>query len=94
VFIAFDSDVMRKREVARELAELEAFLESRGAKVTRIYLDDGPNGEKVGLDDHLAAGGTLEELLTRAENERRESPEDRPLSIALDIIDDALGRAR
>jgi nucleotide-binding universal stress UspA family protein len=63
VLIAFDSDVMTKRAVAKALERLEAFLGSRGAHVKRVYLPAGADGSKVGLDDYLAAGGTLDELL-------------------------------
>ncbi len=62
VYVAFDSDVSHKPEVAKALRRLAAFLTSRGASVRVIYLLDGPNGEKTGLDDFFARGGTVEEL--------------------------------
>lgn len=67
VLIAFDSDVMRKPSVREALERLAAAVERRGAIVHAVYLPDGPNGEKVGLDDFFAAGGTVAELeaLTR-----------------------------
>ncbi len=67
VRIAFDSDIMRKASVREALDRLAAALERRGAIVEAVYLSDGPNGEKVGLDDFFAAGGTVVELeaLTR-----------------------------
>jgi len=52
ICIAFDSDVMQKREVNEALVRLKAFLESRGAAVKLIYLPDGEHGQKVGLDDY------------------------------------------
>ncbi len=55
VYIAFDSDVMEKREVYSALARLKALLESRGATIRLIYLLPGPHGQKVGLDDWIAA---------------------------------------
>lgn len=54
VYIAFDSDVMEKREVYSALARLKAFLESRKAIVKLIYLPAGEHGEKTGLDDYIA----------------------------------------
>jgi uncharacterized protein DUF3854 len=55
VYIAFDSDVMLKREVYGALVRLKELLESRGAIVRLVYLPAGPHGEKVGLDDWIAA---------------------------------------
>jgi hypothetical protein len=54
VYIAFDSDVMEKREVCSALVRLKMFLESRQAKVKVIYLPVGDHGEKTGLDDFIA----------------------------------------
>ncbi len=64
VRIAFDSDVMRKASVREALDRLSAALDRRGATVEAVYLPDGPNGEKVGIDDFFAAGGTVAELET------------------------------
>src|SRR5262249_36808050 len=57
VFIAFDSDVTTKPEVAKALARLKAVLEQRGARVRIVQLPSGRSGKKVGLDDYLAANG-------------------------------------
>ena len=62
VFIVFDSDVMDKPEVADALARFGAFLGSRRARVRYVYLPNGRGGAKVGLDDYLAAGGSLDRL--------------------------------
>jgi hypothetical protein len=62
VAIAFDSDVMTKPNVRQALSRLKAFLEKRGAKVKVIYLPEGKDGTKVGLDDFLAAGHEPAEL--------------------------------
>lgn len=64
VFIAFDSDVTSKPEVQAALQRLQAFLQSRGAKVRVLQFPSGPNGEKVGFDDYLAAGNSIGSLLT------------------------------
>jgi hypothetical protein len=62
VLVAFDSDVMTKPEVQLALERLVAFLEGRGARVLVVYLADAKEGSKVGVDDYLAAGGTVAEL--------------------------------
>ncbi len=62
VFIVFDSDVITKPQVRAALARFKAFLAMREAQVALISLPTGPNGEKVGLDDYLGAGHTVEEL--------------------------------
>jgi Domain of unknown function (DUF3854) len=66
VYIVFDSDVMTKVGVNQALARLKAFLEGRHARVQLIYLPAGPGGAKVGLDDYLAAGNTVDDLLALA----------------------------
>ncbi len=66
ILICFDSDVARKREVAQALDRLRGFLEHRGAHVSVVYLPDGANGQKVGLDDYLAAVNGEGELLALA----------------------------
>ena len=73
VYVVFDSDVMVKEGVQLALQRLVAALEERGADVRVVYLPDGEGGEKVGVDDYLAAGGTVAELKALA---RRFEPED------------------
>jgi hypothetical protein len=61
VVIAYDSDVMTKGSVQHAVAGLSEYLTSKGAAVSYCHLpSDG--GEKVGLDDYLAAGHTLADL--------------------------------
>ena len=69
VYICFDSDVMLKRTVHQALVRLGSFLERRGANVAYVYLPGGESGAKVGLDDYLAGGGTVDDLLVRARSE-------------------------
>ena len=69
VYVAFDSDVTVKVEVREALARLKAFLESRKAKVEIVYLPAADGGAKMGLDDYLAAGHTVDELLALARPE-------------------------
>ncbi len=74
--IVFDSDVMTKRTVYSALRRLAGFLAYRGARVRFVYLPAGPHGEKVGLDDFLAAGHTPDDVLALAEDELRPPPAD------------------
>ena len=74
VYLAFDSDVMEKPEVYQALARLKAFLEQRGAQVRLIYLPSGDGGAKVGLDDYLAMGHSVDTLLALATSELRRPP--------------------
>jgi len=55
VYVAFDSDVMTKPEVKGARDRLTAFLRKRAATVVPVYIPNGPNGEKHGLDDYIAA---------------------------------------
>ena len=71
VFICFDSDVMTTPGVHEALARLKAFLEHRGAHVSLIYLPPGPAGGKVGLDDFLAEGHGVADLMALASSELR-----------------------
>ena len=70
-FIVFDSDVMTKAPVAKALARLANFLRGRGAQVHFVYLPPSQSGAKQGLDDFLAAGHSVEELIDRATTELR-----------------------
>ncbi|PZG54327.1 hypothetical protein C1I98_04395, partial [Spongiactinospora gelatinilytica] len=74
VYVAFDSDVMTKDAVRKALDGLSFFLGSRGARVQLVYLPEGEDGAKVGLDDFLAAGGTVEQLREHARPPGRPNP--------------------
>lgn len=76
VFVAFDSDVMVKRSVYGALRRFAGLLAYRGAKVRYVYLPDGPNGAKVGLDDFFVAGHVAADVLALAEDELRPPPDD------------------
>jgi P4 family phage/plasmid primase-like protien len=74
VFVVFDSDVMTNPKVAVALERLTGFLKSRGAETRIVYLPDAEDGSsKVGADDYLVAGGTIEGLKGCAEDELRET---------------------
>ena len=77
IYIVFDSDAMVKLSVFLALTRLKPFLESRGAVVRAIYLPAGEGGTKVGLDDFLAVGHDIDDLLALATDTLRE-PSDVP----------------
>ncbi len=58
VYVVYDADVMVNANVQQALERLVGSLEARGAEVLVVYL---PGPEK-GVDDYLAAGGTVSEL--------------------------------
>jgi hypothetical protein len=62
VVIVFDSDVMTKESPRWACRGLRDLLASRGSAVKVLLLPAGPDGSKIGLDDFLAAGGSVEEL--------------------------------
>lgn len=66
VYIAFDSDMKTNTHVARAAAGLFAFLESMGSTPYVIHLPSD-DGNKVGLDDFFAKGGTKDSLINLAE---------------------------
>jgi len=74
VYVAFDSDVMVKAEVYDALVRLKGFLEHRGARVLLIYLPPSEGGAKRGLDDYLASGRSVEELLALASTHLKARP--------------------
>jgi len=76
VYIVFDSDVMTKLPVAQALDRLKAFLENRHAHVLLVYLPPAADGSKVGLDDFLANGHTVEDLLRLATPDVHHPPGD------------------
>jgi hypothetical protein len=76
IYIVFDSDVMEKRGVHAALSRLKVFLEHRGARVRLIYLPAGEGGLKQGVDDYLASGHTVTELLEHASPELKQQPDE------------------
>ena len=71
VFVAYDSDASTNHRVRQALSSLVSFLQSRGAIVRVVYIPSGTGGEKVGVDDFLVAGGTVQELKALAEGRLR-----------------------
>jgi Domain of unknown function (DUF3854) len=76
VYIVFDSDVMLKPEVHAALVRLKSFLEGRRAEIAIVYLPAGPHGEKVGVDDFLVSGKTLDDVMQLATFDIREPSAD------------------
>jgi hypothetical protein len=60
VILAFDGDVSRKRSVRNALAELAKYLTGKGAEIRYLHLPD--EDDKVGLDDFLVNGHTVDDL--------------------------------
>lgn len=62
VVLAFDSDVMTKKEVRGALERLATFLSSKGARVEYLVMPHLEDGSKCGLDDWFASGNTFADL--------------------------------
>jgi hypothetical protein len=63
VYLCFDSDSWSNKDVANALQRLAALLRSRGADIRVIKLPSGPDGQKVGADDYIIQGHTLNDLI-------------------------------
>ncbi len=63
VYLVFDSDSSTNPQVGLALKILSEILSRKGAKVRILQLPAGPDGEKVGADDYLAQGHTLQDLI-------------------------------
>ncbi|MDP9359537.1 MAG: DUF3854 domain-containing protein [Chloroflexota bacterium] len=66
VYIKFDSDTRTNPNVQRARRELTAFLRRKGADVRWCDLPPDSAGEKQGIDDVLAAGYRLADILAEA----------------------------
>jgi hypothetical protein len=53
IYLAFDSDVISKPQVQQALTALRTYLGGKGGRVFTVYLPEGPEHTKVGLDDYL-----------------------------------------
>jgi hypothetical protein len=72
VYVVYDSDVMLKEPVHRAMGRMGAALRRMGASVAYCYLPAGGGGVKQGADDFLAAGATLEDVVSLAAPDLRE----------------------
>lgn len=84
VRIVFDSDVMTKPEVKHALDVLTQIMQRKGAKVEAVYLPGGKY--KIGVDDWLAEGHTVEELEGLVEGPR---PEIKVAPPVIELLDSA-----
>jgi hypothetical protein len=63
-WVVFDSDTRTNPMVLNACIGLSAYLRSRKANVKAVLPPPGPNGEKVGVDDWLVAGNSIDTLWT------------------------------
>ncbi len=62
VYVVYDADARTNPDVQEALRRLVALLEGLGAEVLVVYLPEVNGDGKAGVDDYLAAGGTVAEL--------------------------------
>jgi hypothetical protein len=62
LIVVFDTDARTNSDVQEALHRTVAMLEKLGAVVLVVYLPPVNGDEKAGVDDYLAAGGTIAEL--------------------------------
>lgn len=65
-FVVFDSDYASNPQVRKAQDRLLEHLKRKGADATAIYLPPKPNGEKQGVDNFLAAGHRLDDIIALA----------------------------
>ena len=65
VLICFDSDAGTNPAVKKAETKLAAYLRELGADPRIVRLEPTPEGEKQGVDDYFANGGTVEELFEK-----------------------------
>jgi len=68
VYLAFDSDSATNPQVAGAVDRLTEHLNRKEAVVRVLHLPQGTGGEKVGVDDYLAQGHTIDELIKLEDN--------------------------
>ncbi len=62
VYVVYDRDARTNPDVQEAMRRLVVMLEKLGATVLVVYLPDVNGDGKAGVDDYLAAGGTVAEL--------------------------------
>ena len=85
VRIVFDSDVMVKAAVRSALDRLVEHMQRKGSHVGAAYLPSS-NGRKVGVDDWLAQGHSVDELEALVEAPK---PQPRPAAPIVELLDEA-----
>jgi Domain of unknown function (DUF3854) len=88
VRLCFDSDVVDKPSVRTALERLTAHLINKKATVRAVYLPP-LGGKKVGVDDFLAAGHTIQDLEALIDAPR---PQPQPAPVQVKILDTAPAR--
>ncbi len=78
VEIVFDSDATTNPNVLTAEKRLAVELSRRGARVFSVRLPEGPNGNKVGLDDYLKEHDKEEFPRWTVKTGHRWTPENRP----------------
>jgi len=65
-FVIYDSDYATNPQVHKAQDRLLEHLKRKGSQASVVHLPPKPNGEKQGVDDFLAAGHTLDEVIELA----------------------------
>jgi len=76
-YVCFDSDYRDNPSVSKAAARLAEHLSRKGARVRIVYLPAGEHEKKVGADDYLVQGHTVDELKALAAPVERKEKEDR-----------------
>jgi hypothetical protein len=74
VYVVFDSDIIIKQPVCLAMNRLAAALKRIGSQVAFTRLPSGDGGVKVGADDFLAAGRTLDDIVALSTSTPPEPP--------------------
>lgn len=69
VYIAFDSDIVTKKEVHKQLLGLVQHLRKNHGAIVSVVVIPAEPGEKVGIDDYIASGQDLAEMLEKSDAE-------------------------
>jgi len=72
VYLAFDADAATNHQVRKALERLAEHVKRRGGQIQIINLPMGDDGAKTGVDDYLAEGHTLDDLLALATDDMPE----------------------
>jgi hypothetical protein len=84
VRLVFDSDAMTNPNVRNALERFTEHLQRKKAHIIAVCLPPDPNGNKVGVDDWLAAGHTVEELEALVGGPR---PQPQPAPPIVELLD-------
>ena len=85
VRLVFDNDILTLQSVRQALDRLSEHLRRRGATVRVVYLPPTP-GKKLGVDDYLVDGHTLQDLEALIQAPR---PQPQPAPSQVELLDSA-----